>query len=76
MNTNSREILGDVLILYSNLCLISVDCQWNKPLKCNKRCGPGKTLRTIKVEALNGGKPCLGNHTLDCNNKCPGTYCL
>ena len=52
-----------------------VDCQWSEWTKegeCSRSCNGGKQifLRTEKVKAKNGGKPCFGSETKieTCNN--------
>ena len=68
----SAEFLLSLLNVRESL----VDCAWNdygEWTSCSKSCGGGQQsrTRTIKIEANNGGKECIGSATdvKECNNQ-------
>ena len=60
---------------HCNIQDCAVDCQWSEWIKegeCSRSCGGGKQMfiRTEKVRATNGGRPCFGKELKieTCNN--------
>ena len=74
--------MNDEIILQkriSNYCIFQVNCEWSEwqEGECNKTCGGGNRTKSrhIKVQAVHGGRACVGSDTTteSCNvNKCPG----
>ena len=40
---------------------------WSEFGTCSVTCGGGTQIRTVLMEAANGGEPCPGSDTLTCN---------